>query len=87
MVVYILNAPVGGIETGHAVVFFKNRWHKMVQTSGTAHEEQVIRGFCIGITDFIFVGGIRMTIQLFQYQSSCPVEDEEQACDDENMYQ
>ena len=87
MVVDILDAPVGGIETGHAVGFFKDGWHEMVQTSGTAHEEYIVSGLSVSITNLIFIGGIRLTIQLFQYQSCCSVDDEEQTGDDEYMYE
>lgn len=87
MVIDILDAPVCCIETGHAVCFFKDRWHKMVQASGTAYEKHVISGLCVGITYLIFVGSIRLTIKLFQHQPGYPVDDEEQTCNDEDMDQ
>ena len=57
----------------------------MVQASGTSHEEQILIGLRIGVTNLVFIGGIRLTIQLFQYQSHCSVNDKEQTCNDEDM--
>ena len=85
MVVDVLDAPVSCIKTGHAVGLFKDRWHKMVQASGTAKEEYVVGGLGVGGTNLIFIGGIRLTIQLFQYHPYCSVDDKEKTCDNDDM--
>ena len=85
MVVDVLDSPIGCIKTGHAVGLFKDRWHKMVQASGTSEKEEVFCSLRIGVTNLILTRGIRLAIQLFQYHSYCSVDDIEQTCDNDDM--